>query len=351
MKTAVIILNWNGIDLLKKFLKDVNDKSRAVSELWLADNGSTDGSLEWIKSTFPDIRIFESGQNLGYAGGYNAALEHIDAELYVLLNSDVEVTENWLTPIIEAFKGDEALAACQPAILSYNNKEFFEHAGAAGGFIDRYGYPFCRGRLFDYCEKDEGQYNDSAEIFWASGACLAIRAGAWKKSGGFDADFFAHMEEVDLCWRLQNMGYTIKAIPDSKVYHVGGGTLPYSSPAKIYYNFRNSLYMLHKNLPGKGFLFNILKRLFLDGLAAARFLLSLKLKAFWQVLRSHIAYYGNIGKLKQKRKAADNKIEPSSHKSILNRSVALEYYIRKKKKFSSIYTAETASSSDVNLPL
>lgn len=351
MKTAVVILNWNGIDLLKKFLGKVVENSSSYSDIWVADNGSTDGSIEWIKNNFPKVKLIETGENLGYAGGYNKALDQVDAELFLLLNSDVEVTENWLAPIIEAFEADKLLAACQPRILSYKNKQYFEHAGAAGGFIDRYGYPFCRGRIFDSCEKDEGQYDNSMEIFWASGACLAVRADAWKKSGGLDSDFFAHMEEIDLCWRLKNMGYRIKAIPESKVYHIGGATLPYSSPSKIYYNFRNSLFMIHKNLPGKGFLITLFKRLLLDGLAAASFLLSLKFNAWWQVLKSHLAYYSSIRQLNRKRKLTGNKIQPSLDKTILNRSVALEYYIRKKKKFSSIYTAETASSSDVKRPL
>ena len=350
MKTAVVILNWNGKELLEKFLGNVIKQSLPLADVYVADNGSEDDSLAYVSNNHPEAKIIQNGENLGYAGGYNRALKDIDADIFILLNSDIEVGKNWLKPIIDAFKNIDSLAACQPKILSYHKPDYFEHAGAAGGFIDKYGYPFCKGRIFDHCEKDEGQYDSASEIFWASGACLAIRSDAWKEAGGLDSDFFAHMEEIDLCWRLRNLGYSIMSVPESRVYHIGGGTLPYSSPSKIFYNFRNSLFMLHKNLPSGGFFSTMLKRLILDGIAALKFLVGLNLKAFLQVFRSHMVYYSNIRKLNTKRRGII-KSDGADDNTIYKGSIALQYYLKGRKTFSNIYTEETASSSDAKRPL
>ena len=249
-KTAVVILNWNGIEFLKKFLGDVVKHTNLTdSKIIIADNNSNDRSVEWIESKFNNIEIIKLNRNYGFAGGYKIALQKVEASYFVLLNSDIEVTEGWLTPLENFMEQNIDVAACQPKILSYNNKDTFEYAGAAGGFIDKFGYPFCRGRMFDSVEKDTGQYDSCTDIFWASGACIMIRSDAYFRCMGLDQDFFAHMEEIDLCWRFHNAGYRVSFVPDSIVYHVGGGTLPYNSQKKIYLNYRNNLYMLYKNLP------------------------------------------------------------------------------------------------------
>ncbi len=337
MNVAVVILNWNGLDLLKKFLPSVIKESTGIADIYMADNGSTDDSINWIRHKHPEVKVIENKDNLGFAGGYNKALQSIDSKYFVLINSDIEVTNGWITPVIDHMEQNPDVAACQPKILSFNSKDTFEHAGAAGGFIDKYGYPFCRGRVFDSVEKDCGQYDSLTDIFWASGACIFIRSEVWKKTGGFDPDFFAHMEEIDLCWRINSFGYKIRYIPQSTVYHLGGGTLNYNSPAKIYYNFRNNLYMLHKNLPrGKRFP-RICLRLLLDGVAGFRFLLTLNAGAFWQILRAHMSYYSNLASLNIKK----NKIRKESslypEKLILKKSIVFGYYLRGKKKFDELW--------------
>ncbi len=237
-------------DFLKMFLGTVVRYSAGPeNEVYVADNGSTDGSAAWVSENFSEVKLIMLDKNYGFAGGYNLAISQVDAEYIVLINSDIEVTEGWLKPLLDYMEENSDAAACQPKILSFNRKDYFEHAGAAGGFIDKYGYPFCRGRILNIAEKDEGQYNNQVDIFWSSGACMMVRTEAWKRCGGFDADFFAHMEEIDLCWRFNKAGYRTGFIPGSIVYHVGGGSLAYDSPYKIYLNFRNSLFMLYKNLP------------------------------------------------------------------------------------------------------
>ncbi len=337
MNVAVVILNWNGIDLLKEFLPSVVRGSAGTALVYVADNGSADGSVNWLTENYPEVRIIQNDENLGFAGGYNRALQSIDSTYLVLLNSDVEVSPGWIEPVIDHMDNNPDIAACQPKILSYKNKDTFEHAGAAGGFIDKYGYPFCRGRIFDSTEKDNKQYDSISDIFWASGACMFIRTDVWKKTGGFDPDFFAHMEEIDLCWRINSLGYKIKYIPQSTVYHLGGGTLNYDSPGKIYYNFRNNLFMLQKNLPEHMYKSVIIKRLLLDGIAGIRFILTFKFCAFWQILRAHRAYYSNRKSLNKKRKKIQKEGKLYPEKLILNKSVVLEYYLRGKKKFSEIW--------------
>ena len=280
MKVAVVILNWNGKDLLEKFLPSVVHNSTEAT-VYLADNASTDDSVAFVSEYFPSVKIIQNKVNGGYAKGYNDALKNLSEEIFVLLNSDVEVTENWLNPILSQFEKDEKVAAAQPRIRDYKNKEYFEYAGAAGGFIDKYGYPFCRGRIFDTLEKDTGQYNDISEIFWASGACLFVKSKAFWDAGGLDEDYFAHQEEIDLCWRLQANGGKILYVGNSKVYHVGGATLASANPQKTFYNFRNSLLNLLKNAKGAKIYPILFLRLVLDGVAAIQFLLQGKANHFF----------------------------------------------------------------------
>ena len=337
-KTAVVILNWNGRKFLERFLPAVIKYSEGEDcEIIVADNGSTDDSLEYLGKEYPGLRLLELGHNYGFAGGYNEALKNIDAEYFVLLNSDVEVSPGWLADIITYMDEHPGVAACQPKILSYQERNKFEYAGAAGGFIDRYGYPFCRGRLMNITEEDKGQYNDTRQVFWASGACMFIRSDAWKESGGFDPDFFAHMEEIDLCWRLNATGKKIMCLPSSLVYHVGGGTLPYDSPSKIFYNFRNNLFMLYKNLPGKKLRSTMFKRMCLDGVAALRFLLTLNTGAFLSIIKAHIHFYRHKKALRSKRKELINKNLHYPGDLILNKSLVFNFYIRKRKTFTELF--------------
>ena len=302
-KTAIVILNWNGIGYLKRFLATVVRYSISPGTgVYIADNGSSDGSADWVEENVREVRVIRLDRNYGFADGYNRAIDQIDAEYYVLINSDIEVTEGWLQPLVTFMELNRDTAACQPKILSYNRKDYFEHAGAAGGFIDIYGYPFCRGRILNITERDEGQYNDQADLFWCSGACMIVRADAWKKCGGFDADFFAHMEEIDLCWRFNKAGFRAVYIPGSTVYHIGGGSLAYDSPFKVYLNFRNSLYMLYKNLPDDRLFQILFVRMILDGLAAFMFLFKGRPGYCNAVLKAHISFYKSIGELRRKRK-------------------------------------------------
>lgn len=296
---SIVILNWNGKKYLEDFLPSVIACS-GNAEIIVADNHSDDDSIEFLKVQYPTIRIIQNESNGGFAKGYNDALKHVNSEFYLLLNSDIEVTENWLEPLMQAMKSP-LVAGCQPKIRSYKNKDFFEHAGAAGGFLDHNYFPFCRGRIFDKFEEDHGQYDSEIEIFWATGAALLIRSEVFHKLNGFDEDFFAHMEEIDLCWRAKKLGYQFLAVPTSVVYHVGGGALPYSSPRKTYLNFRNSLFMIIKN--HHGWLFpKLFYRMILDGVASLRFLLKGEFKQLQAVFNAHISMYKNLGSLLKKRK-------------------------------------------------
>lgn len=329
MKIAVVILNWNGKELLEKFLPSVTQNS-TEADIYLADNASTDDSIAYVKSTFPSIRIIQNKENGGYAKGYNDALKHVKADVFCLLNSDVEVTKNWLHPIIKVFYNEERTAIIQPKLLDYHKKDYFEYAGAAGGFIDKYGYPYCRGRIFNTIEKNIGQYDDITEIFWASGACLFIRSNVFNKLNGLDNKFFAHMEEIDLCWRAKNLGYKIKYVGNSKIYHVGGATLSNQNPKKTYLNFRNSLFALTKN--AKGLLFQIIiVRLILDGIVAIKFLLELKPNHFLAILKAHLSYYKHLNHLLKQRKTIKNKI-----KYYQQTSIVLDYFVNKKKFYKSL---------------
>ncbi|WP_315319587.1 glycosyltransferase family 2 protein [Prevotella aurantiaca] len=291
MKVAIVILNWNGRAMLQQYLPSVVSYSQAEAEVIVADNASTDDSLQWLAENFPHIRTIVLDQNYGFAGGYNMALKQVESEYYILLNSDIEVTDHWLTPLIEEMEAHKEIAACQPKLLSMHDKNAFEYAGASGGFLDKYGYPYCRGRIFDKVEKDNGQYNTNSEIFWATGACLMIRSEDYWNVGGLDERFFAHNEEIDLCWRLQLAGRKIFCFPTSYVYHVGGGTLPKSNSRKTFLNFRNNLTMLWKNLPEEELKSIMRKRWVLDYLAAFQMLLlKLNLGDFLAVIKARRAF-------------------------------------------------------------
>lgn len=330
-RVAIVILNWNGKHWLEKFLATVLEHSDgSLCDIIVADNGSSDDSLDFLKVNFPSVQTIVLDQNYGFTGGYNRALKHLEHEYFVLLNSDIEVSTNWLEPIIRLMDGDNLIAACQPKILDYNKKEFFEYAGAAGGYIDFLGYPFCRGRLFDTIERDNGQYDDAKRVFWASGACLFVRSDVFKKLGGLDENFFAHMEEIDLCWRMQNAGYSIWVEPLSKVYHVGGGTLQSDSPKKTYLNFRNNLFLLLKNYDFWKVYPIIFARLALDGIAAIRFLFQGKFGHFFAVLKAHFSFHFNqIAYLKDRKRQKT----PST---IYSKSIIWEYYIKKKRKYKNL---------------
>jgi hypothetical protein len=335
-KVAVVILNYNGKDFLRKFLPPLIERTGDDAEIWVADNNSLDGSIEVMTDEFPDVKLIENHYNAGFAGGYNMALQQIEADYYVLLNSDIEVTEGWVKPVIKQMEKDEKIAACQPKILAYHDKEEFEYAGASGGFIDKYGYPFCRGRVFQVLEKDEGQYNDSIDIFWATGACLFVRSDVYHRYGGLDQDFFAHMEEIDFCWRLKNEGYRIMVCPSSTVYHVGGGTLPKRSARKTYLNFRNNLALLFKNIPSNQLFQVFLIRFILDGVAALKFFFEGGFQDLIAVIEAHLYFYKNFGKLKKKRKGLKQGKVPE----VYQKNIVFEHYLGGKKKFSDLNSSD-----------
>ena len=328
LKIAIVILNWNGKKLLEQFLPSVIEYSKEAT-VYVADNASTDDSVSFVKTAFPLIEIIQNKENGGYAKGYNDALKHIEADIFCLLNSDVEVTANWLSPIIETFTNEFNTAIIQPKLLDFNKRDYFEYAGAGGGFIDKYGYPYCRGRIFNTIEKDNGQYNDTTEVFWASGACLFIRKYVFNELNGLDEAFFAHMEEIDLCWRAKNLGYAVKYVGQSTVYHVGGATLSNSNPKKTLLNFRNSLYTLTKNAKGN-ILFVILTRLVLDGIAGIKFLVEVKPKHTLAVLKAHFSFYIHLKQLLRQRKSVKNKISYYQQTSIV-----LDYFVNNNVKYKS----------------
>lgn len=332
-KIAVVILNWNGKKHLQEFLPSVLNHTPNYIDIVLADNGSTDDSIDFVKKNFPSVIITQNTINGGFAKGYNDALKQIKADIYILLNSDVEVSSNWIEPLIDRLNSNDLIAACQPKILSYKEKNKFEHAGAAGGFIDKFGFAFCRGRIFDSIEEDKHQYQQSTEIFWATGACMAIKADLFHQLGGFDEDFFAHMEEIDLCWRLKNNGYQIWYEANSTVYHLGGGTLNYNSPKKIFLNFRNNLFLITKNKASNFIAFDIFIRLILDGIAGIFFLVNGNTKGIIAVIKAHFAYYSKIKTMFKKRKNIPKKDNLSG---IYNKSIVWQYFLLKKKKFSDL---------------
>ena len=331
MTCSVIILNWNGEAMLRRFLPSViaHTQSDGV-EIVVADNGSTDGSLAYLRTQ--TVRVIELGENYGFADGYNRAIAQVDAEYVVLLNSDVEVTHGWLDTLLDYARTHEEVAALQPKVLSWHDKKRFEHAGAAGGMLDYLGYPYCRGRFLTHLEEDNGQYDDPMQVFWATGACMLIRRDIYMKEGGLDAEFFAHQEEIDLCWRLNCRGYKVMAVPQSVVYHVGGGTLEYESPRKTFLNFRNNLLMLYKNLPTAKWLLVMLIRMPLDYVAALQMLVSGKWLNFKAVLQARCAFWKL--RIKYKGKKADNlrKAKTPFPNTISLRSIIFDYYLFGKRK-------------------
>ncbi|HLN74099.1 MAG TPA: glycosyltransferase family 2 protein [Prolixibacteraceae bacterium] len=334
---AIVILNWNGARLLQQFLPSVIQHSQIGScEIIVADNGSTDESLALLKEQFPQVTILDLKENYGFASGYNEALKHMDADYYVILNSDVEVTQGWLDSPIKLMETDRTIAAVQPKILSYHQKTHFEYAGAAGGFIDRFGYPFCRGRIFDQVEEDKGQYDSQIDIFWATGACMFIRADLFHEAEGFDAQFWAHMEEIDLCWRLKNRGYRIVYTPESKVYHLGGGSLAYDNPRKLFLNFRNNLWLLYKNLPGNQLFYILFMRMILDGVAALKLVGELNFNGISSVLKAHYHFYKSLNELHRRRMSVLRDKEFIKPKEMLHKSIVFQFYVKKKKRFSDI---------------
>ncbi|MDR2126989.1 MAG: glycosyltransferase family 2 protein [Prevotellaceae bacterium] len=337
-KVAVVILNWNGRKIMEEFLPSVVKHTNSKqTKIIVADNGSTDDSLEFLSQKFPDIEQIILDKNYGFAGGYNHALKTVNAKYFVLLNSDVEVTDGWLEPLVSYLDENGNVAACMPKILSYVQKMHFEYAGAAGGFIDKYGYPFCRGRILTNVEQDDRQYDKPVNVFWTTGACMIIRSEIYNRLKGFDEDFFAHMEEIDLCWRIQHAGYSLMCIPQSTVFHLGGGTLNADNPKKTYFNFRNNLFMLVKNLPQRKFKTTIFIRILLDIVSAIIFLLSFRFSHFAAVVKAHFHFYKSAGILKQKRKEILELSQTDEIQNIYPKSIVFHFFrSRKNLKFSEI---------------
>lgn len=342
LQLAVVILNYNGRDYLETFLPSVLASTYEHFEIIIADNGSTDDSLAWLEQQYPAIKVLDLQENSGFAEGYNRALKQVEADVYVLLNSDVEVTPGWLEPIVDLMAADTSIAACQPKIRAQKQKDYFEYAGASGGWMDALGYPFCRGRIFDVTEKDEGQYDSVEEIFWATGAAMFIRSDIFHGLGGFDPDYFAHAEEIDLCWRIKLAGYKIMVQPQSVVYHVGGGTLNYLSPRKTYLNFRNTLFTIHKNESRAKLLWLLPLRLVLDGVAAGLFLMQSRYDHISAIVKAHWSFFGSISSARKKKKTYQQRINtirigPSRVKiGQYKGSIVWQYFLRRKKFFNRV---------------
>ena len=342
MKVAIVILNWNGRHMLERFMPTVVKYSHGQhfsvldnnydTEVVVADNGSTDDSVVFLQQNYHEVPLVLLDKNYGFAGGYNKALEQVDADYYVLLNSDVECTPRWIEPVIRIMDANSKVAVMQPKLLMYDRKDTFEYAGGAGGFIDSYGYPFCRGRLFNTLEKDHGQYDDDCDIFWATGAAMFVRASVWRELGGLDADFFAHMEEIDFCWRVHNAGYRVTYCPQSKLYHVGGGTLPKSNPFKTQLNFRNNLSMLYKNLPDERRDKVLRLRMFLDRVTAVKFLAEGHLGEYRAVRKAHKEFRAWRNELKEKRAA----IKPHAVSQVYQGALLIEYYLMRRQTFTEL---------------
>lgn len=334
IEVAIVILNWNGRKHLEQFLPSVVNYSNGDDyKVYVADNFSSDDSVAFLKENYPEIEIIELDGNYGYTGGYNRALKQIEAKYFVLLNSDVEVTENWLPPVIEYMNENPDVAAAMPKINSFSDKEYFEYAGAAGGYLDKYGFPFCRGRILFELEKDEGQHDTIKEIFWASGACYFVRSELFFAAQGFDEAFFAHMEEIDLCWRFKRMGYKVMNIPQSTVYHVGGGTLPINTPFKMYLNYRNNLFLLQKNLPSNKLIPILFFRMILDGMSALVYLSRFSFGFFGAVFKAHLHFYKRMFKTHKVRRAFKNIASTDIVSQIYPHSMVFNFIVRKRRKF------------------
>ncbi len=337
IKISIVILNWNGQKLLEQFLPNVLEHSYYPgAEVVVADNGSSDNSVKWMQENHPDVRVVALDKNYGFADGYNKALEQIKAEYYLLLNSDVEVSEGWLKPLVEFMDENPKTAACGPKILDYKNKKQFEYAGGAGGYIDRFAYPFCRGRIFTTVEEDKGQYNDVRDVMWVSGCAMVVRASTFRELDGLDGKFFAHQEEIDLCWRMKNFGYRVVCIPSSTIYHVGGASLNVGSPRKAYLNFRNSLLLLYKNLPGNQHRKSYRVRLVLDMVAAFKFLITDSPRHFFAVVRAHRDFHRMRKGYKALRNEHLKHMVKWKHDELLTTSIVKDYYLGGTKLFSDL---------------
>ena len=330
--TAVVILNYNGEKFLQQFLPSVLGYSEGA-EIVVADNASTDQSIPLLETQFPTVRRVQLDQNYGFCGGYNRALKQVTADYYVLLNSDIEVTPNWLSPMVQVLDNNKSVASVQPKILSFRQRDKFEHAGAAGGFIDSLGYPFCRGRIFDHVENDAGQYDDALEVFWSTGACMMIRAEAWHRFGGFDEDFFAHMEEIDLCWKLHRAGQKVWYTGKSSVYHVGAGTLGYGHPRKTYLNFRNGLFLIYRHLSSAELTYKLPFRILLDWAAALQFLVKGDPGNWLAIFRAHAHFFKNLSRERVKRRRIQKDYPSYSRAGIRSSMIVFDYYLRGKKTF------------------
>jgi GT2 family glycosyltransferase len=335
-KVAVVILNWNGLALLKEYLPSVVNTVPDYAKVVLLDNASSDESLQFVKSDYPGIQIIQNEENYGFALGYNKGLKYVDAEYFVLLNSDIECAKDWIQPIINFMDDHQEVGACQPKIVDHKNQELFEYAGASGGHLDALGFPFCRGRVFNELESDKGQYDDNSKIFWATGACLFIRSSVFNDLKGFDADFFAHMEEIDLCWRIHRAGHEIYCIPESKVFHLGGGTLKKLNPRKTYLNFRNNLIMILKNNRRKYFFVTIFLKLIFDGIAGVKFLFEGSPLHTWSVFKAHFYVYGNIGSILRKRNALKKIYPKTIIHPVFPKSIVISHYLLGKKTFQEL---------------
>ncbi len=331
-RVAVVILNWNGRAFLRQFLPGIIRNSSHIADIFVIDNFSSDDSIAYLREHFPTVRIIRNESNLGFAGGYNKGLEEVENDYYIFLNSDIEVTAGWIEPLLEFMDIHSEVAACQPKILSWHQPQYFEYAGASGGFLDQWGYPFCRGRVFQVIEEDCGQYDTSIRVFWASGACMFVRKEVFRKAGGFDNDFFAHMEEIDLCWRFQHLGYEIAVVPSSRVYHIGGGTLPKQSWRKTYLNMRNNGLMLIKNLPTHRLPIVLCARLFLDLAAALKFLADGGFRNFFAVFRAHASILRQFTRTLKKRKT----IKPNDKAILYRGSIVWAYFIAGKRLYSEL---------------
>jgi hypothetical protein len=326
---AVVILNWNGQEILPRFLPSVCEHS-AGSQVYLIDNASSDDSVSWVREHFPQVTIIELSENYGFAGGYNEGLRQVEEPVYALINSDLEVTKDWLIPFREYLASHPDVAVLQPKVLDYTRRERFEYAGAAGGFMDMLAYPYCRGRIFQSIEEDEGQYNIPSPVQWATGACMVIRRSVFWSVGGFDTDYFAHQEEIDLCWRIRNQGHGIYYLGKSRVFHLGGATLEHTNPRKTFLNFRNSLFNLLKNAPALSLLYIIPLRLLLDGIAGVYFLVQNKPEHTWAVIRSHLSFYRNFRKMLRKR------VRPFEKKYYHSKSIVYLHFVQGIRTFSSL---------------
>jgi GT2 family glycosyltransferase len=336
-KIAIVILNWNGRHHLQQFLPSVCLYSDLPgTEIYVADNGSADDSVDYIIKSFPKVNIIKFDHNNGFAMGYYKALRQINSTYFILLNSDVEVTSGWILPLLNTMEGNPSIGACMPKIKDYNRRQLFEYAGACGGYIDRLGYPFCRGRILSVLEEDNGQYDNFSEIFWASGACMFVRSSAYYAAGELDGNFFAHMEEIDLCWRMKRVGYMIAAVPSSTVYHVGGGTLPNNTPHKLYLNYRNNLFLLLKNLPVYQLIPVVLIRMVLDGMSAIAYLMNGSGMSFFAVFRAHLAFHRRIPILIRQRRQLKGTVRTGKIKEIFPGSIVMNFFIKRRRYFNQL---------------